>query len=362
MVYFKVKDYDGREYSAFSIKKLYELCNIISNYDGIKEMNVWGYENDDYALDNNFKLPSKLKVLRCYCGLNDVPELPDTLEELVLQSNGLDWSHGPGNFPKLPEGLKIFKMNYNRNFHPPPLPNSLVKLDLSYNTLITLIHNEDGYNRRMPDDLEELIIDGANCTVFCHNLVLPPKLKYLSCRFCDNSGMFCVLPDSLLEFDCRNNKFTSLPRLPPNLRVLRCSNNCIKEFPKLPHKLEELDMMDNAISSIVLPNSVELQKKLKRVCLCGNRIEKLPDMILKYAKTYFNYARNPIDISFSKYLKSDSHGCDHRNYIKVINAVRKLENWFLNAKYNPKHGYCKKRLMDDYNDMFDNGNKRLKLG
>jgi len=207
-----------------------------------------------------------------------------------------------------------------------------------------------------------LIVDGCGCATFGYNVILPPKLKYLSCRFSDGALSFVLLPDSLLELDCTCSKMNRLPKLPPNLKKLKCVNNSIKKFPELPSKLEYLDMMDNAISSIELPDSQELRNNLKDVCLCGNRIAKLPDSILRYAKTDFNFARNPIEISFSKQLKSNTRGYDHQNYIRLINAVHKIENWFLNARYNPKHNYCKKRLMREYEDLFEErSNKRLRI-
>lgn len=349
MLCYHVIHYDEREYSAFSLDKLYN----IGDYNNIKSIEVWGNENTEFS--ESFKFPSNLKIFKCYVDINmDIdkfPKLPDTLDELEFKNNGLS------RLPKLPPNLKILISHYNRVWYPPELPNSLVKLDLSYNGLISLFHYEDGYNKRLPDNLEELIVDGSSSNAGYGN-ILPSKLKYMSIVSCDLYVFSYILPDSLLEFDCSNNSMTKLPKLPPNLRVLKCSNNSIKKLPKLPSKLEKIDVCDNALTTIEFPESTELRKNLKEFWLCGNRLIRLPDEILRYSKTYFNYCRNPIDVLFRKHLESNTHGCDHLNYIKVINAVRKIENWFLNARYNPKHNYCKKRLMKEYDDLYDDNKRR----
>ncbi len=354
-MYFKVIDYDGNEYHSYDLNNLRKKCI----YNNIKIMDIWG---DDDIFDGTFILPQRLKVFKCESIINIFPELPDTLEELECINNGINWTDNSLIFPKLPDGLKIFRTIFNRIWFPPELPNSLVELNLSCNGLICLCHDKKGFNKRLPDNLEKLIVDGGGCSIFGVGVILPPKLKYLSCRHSNGSVSFVTLPDSLLEFDCSCSRLTHLPKLPPNLKVFECINNSIKELPTLPLKLERLSMMDNAITSINLPDSVELQKNLKDVCMCGNRVIKLPDNILRYAKTDFNFARNPIEILFSKQLKSDRRGYDHQNYIRVINAVHKIENWYLNARYNPNHNYCKRKLMEDYNELYDErSNKRLKL-
>jgi len=147
MVYFNIIDYDGNKHNFYSIEKLQNRCV----YDNIKIMEIWG---EEIPLPNNFKLPSKLKVLKCRSLINKFPELPDTLEELECINNGLQWRDNPNTFPKLPESLKIFKSEFNQIWFPPELPNGLIKLNLSGNGLISLTHDEKGYNKKLPDNLE----------------------------------------------------------------------------------------------------------------------------------------------------------------------------------------------------------------
>ncbi len=36
-----------------------------------------------------------------------------------------------------------------------------------------------------------------------------------------------------------------------------------------------------------------------------------------------------------------------------INAVKKIELWFLEHKYNPKYKYCRKKVIESYNDLYE---------
>ena len=33
--------------------------------------------------------------------------------------------------------------------------------------------------------------------------------------------------------------------------------------------------------------------------------------------------------------------------------VQKIEEWFLECKYNPKYLYCQKRLKNEYNELYE---------
>ena len=45
----------------------------------------------------------------------------------------------------------------------------------------------------------------------------------------------------------------------------------------------------------------------------------------------------------------------------VKKNVKKIEDWFLECKYNPKYKYCKKRLMNECKELYDDiPNKKLK--
>jgi len=33
--------------------------------------------------------------------------------------------------------------------------------------------------------------------------------------------------------------------------------------------------------------------------------------------------------------------------------TNKIGNWFLDCKYNPKYSYCRKRLMKEYEELYN---------
>ena len=43
------------------------------------------------------------------------------------------------------------------------------------------------------------------------------------------------------------------------------------------------------------------------------------------------------------------------NNYKYIEFVKKIEEWWLECKYNPKYKYCReKTVMKDYNELYNN--------
>ena len=58
------------------------------------------------------------------------------------------------------------------------------------------------------------------------------------------------------------------------------------------------------------------------------------------------------------YMNCISYYQDFKRYINSLPvmrkmAVSKIENWFLECKFNPKYAYCRRRLMREYNEIFD---------
>jgi len=41
-------------------------------------------------------------------------------------------------------------------------------------------------------------------------------------------------------------------------------------------------------------------------------------------------------------------------YLKYIKVVSKIENWFLECKFNPKYKYCQNRLKREYEEIYTN--------
>ena len=39
-------------------------------------------------------------------------------------------------------------------------------------------------------------------------------------------------------------------------------------------------------------------------------------------------------------------------YDEHKNAANKIENWYLDCKYNPKYLYCRERVMKEYDELY----------
>ena len=173
--------------------------------------------------------------------------------------------------------------------------NDIVHINCAYNSLSSL--------PELPNSLQELYCRHNNLS----NLPeLPRLLKYL---YCGNNSLSNLpkLPDSLIRLNCEVNNLSSLPKLPDSLIDLYCNNNNISSFPELPNSLTDLDYKNNPIYS--------------------------------YTHKYF-------DNNVYKYLE----------FNKKMNKIfiNKIENWFLDCKYNPKYLYCRTRLMKEYEDLYAN--------
>ena len=126
--------------------------------------------------------------------------------------------------------------------------------------------------------------------------------------------------------DCAYNKLSNLPELPNSLVELHCNNNKFSILPELPNSLIHLNCEYNNLSSLPeLPNSL----------------------------TEFNYYNNPIFTHIEKYFDGDiMRYNEYHNNIKR-KFVNKIGEWFLDCKYNPKYLYCRKRLMTEYNELYN---------
>ena len=165
-IYIETYLFDGNIYKLTSFNDLVRL----ENYNDIEKLMISG--KGYHRFNGSFVLPDKLKILECYITISELPELPDSLEKLTCLNNGLR------SLPKLPEGLRVLEYCMNYMDIVPKLPESLIKLDIRHNELYFLTFHEDGYNNKMPDNLEELYFD--NNKISCIGCTdLPKKLKYL---------------------------------------------------------------------------------------------------------------------------------------------------------------------------------------
>ena len=179
----------------------------------------------------------------------------------------------------------------------------IVQLD-NYNDIIYIdcIRNSLSSLPELPNSLNIL---------YCYNnnlSSLPQLPNSLTVLFCDNNNLFSLpnLPNTLIGLSCNNNNLSSLPKLPNSLELLRCPNNSLSSLPELPNSLVTLNYNDNPI--------------------------------YEYIKTYFNGETK----TYTEY---------HNNIKRLF--VNKIGNWFLDCKYNPKYLYCRNRLMNEYNELYN---------
>ena len=152
------------------------------------------------------------------------------------------------------------------------------------------------------------------------------------------------LPDSLEILWCYKSKLTELPRLPDSLEELYCFDNQLTELPRLPNSLEILYCSYNQLTKLPrLPDS------LKDIGCFNNQLTELPT--LPDSIEEIQYFENPIwDFIINHFDRNiDSYQEWKQNCQKKF--VRKISNWFLECKYNPKYAYCRRVINQGYDDL-----------
>jgi len=225
-----------------------------------------------------------------------------------------------------------------------------------------------------PSEPDELWISSYNCLNKLSSFNLIAYLNF------DHCGMknITVLPKRLIELHCEGNRFTKLPRLPNRLKILNCSKNNIKELPELPSTLCILNCGNNALLKYI----PKLPKLLKTLNFMFTKVDKFPDNILDLLsdKDFIgcNHYGTPLSRDMEKYNYSSdcAYNCGNhrsergmgclfytnitpckksmiRNYITYNISVKKIENWFLDCKYNPKYKYCRDKLNKEFTELYN---------
>ena len=145
------------------------------------------------------------------------------------------------------------------------------------------------------------------------------------------------LPNSLTELYCQHKKISKLPELP--------------ELPKLPNSLTHLCCDNNNFNKPTpLPELPELPKSLELLDFSNNNIYYLPE--LPNLLTLLYCGDNPK----YEFIKNYFNGNEKKYFEYEMNMnrkfINKIENWFLDCKYNPKYLYCRKRLMKEYDELY----------
>ena len=125
--------------------------------------------------------------------------------------------------------------------------------EFDINTLIDinniLIDNNNILTKYIPNDI---IIGKINnlCIKYKYNQLDLSRLECNILYYYDQEGESIknhILPNSLKELYCFENKLTSLPNLPNSLRILHCHNNKLTSLPNLPNSLQNLLCQNNKL-------------------------------------------------------------------------------------------------------------------
>lgn len=206
------------------------------------------------------ELPINLEWLECSANeLESLPNLP-----LGLQHLDCAWNH-LNSLPVLPEGLIFLNADDNFYLELPELPNNLESLSirgcqiqvapifpssLKYLNVSVIF---TGVQFDLPENLETLYME--DCYYFL--TILPPLPNSLLDLNISNNQITTIssLPPSLERLSCNMNIITSLPSLPSSLTILSCYSNQLSSLPPLPASLTELYCSNNQITAMPpLPN------------------------------------------------------------------------------------------------------------
>jgi hypothetical protein len=186
--------------------------------------------------------------------LNTIAYLPQRVQGIQFVSN-----HSLTTLPPLPASLIYMDVSDNALISLPALPDSLQQLDCHSNQLTSL--------PAINDSLQSL-----NCS-YNQISILPSfgnNLNGVICRYNLLSNL-TGLNDSIRILDCRNNHLSSLPSLPISLEYLGCDTNRLISLPALPDSLSFISCSANQLTALpALPAS------LHHLECSGNNLTALP--------------------------------------------------------------------------------------
>ncbi len=201
-------------------------------------------------------------------------------------------------------------------------------------------------------------IQSINCSLYNNTL---DKYKY--------TKLPGRLPTRLKYLDCSNNLLEELPLLPDGLIVLKCYNNRLKCLPdKLPITIKEINVQNNNIECLPIClldrihisnlsatnntgywsccNEINFNGKTHK-CYNGHGVNLYKRLII---------VGNPVCDKIKKFHGRNTFNQRTLKYLKHIlmykPCVKKIENWFLECKYNPKYKYCRDRLNKEFSELY----------
>jgi uncharacterized repeat protein (TIGR01451 family) len=198
--------------------------------------------------------------------LTYIPPLPESLIDINISVNQLS------TLPSMPESLLYLRVSENHLTTLPSLPQSLIGLVCDDNYISTM--------PALPSGLKFILCGSDSLTSFAS---FSPSLRTLDCKDSPLLTSLPTLPDSLDWLVCKNCALTQLPALPDTLTILECGGNFLSSLPTLPSSLLTLDCSYNQITS--LPS---LPSKLSTLYTEHNQLTSMPNLPTFMTALYVN--------------------------------------------------------------------------
>lgn len=204
------------------------------------------------------------------------------------------------------------KLSLCELFELPKLPNELYELDCNHNNLYTLP-------------------------------TLPYNLRRLLCSYNNLYRLPDHFPPYITYIKCINNNLFQINQFPNKLKFFHASMNNISYLPKIPDTLQVLELIDFNNTNIL---GCPILKKI-------NKIFGYP-YISRYieGQNRYEYDNNYDDDDDMLQYNTCINWCKaYELYLK--RNVKKIENWYMECKYNPIYKKCRDRLESEYDEIFN---------
>lgn len=350
------KDMDDKNYFTCSdIMK-------VDNYDDIQFMRISDCINPHFMCDKKFRYPKNLKQL-VFCPYS-FPD--DHFEDFII----------PFGFPHFPNGLEELIV-YVHHYIITYLPNTLKYFSCEGSRYIK-------FECELPANLIEFncsdcyiglyVYGGQNPYIYWNmpnKLEVPKNHPYYSNLISIYQEKLPNLPPKLERLDCSNNYLVELPELPPTLKYINLKCNTITDVPPslINCNMSGYDDSDDAFNYYFVENNIFGKNRRMKLKLELGKVLN-PMFNFKYERQQHgcylfripekdNIFNNDAYYTYKKFgsgkpqkVKLNMIGAIMKR-LKLYKAVPIIENWFLECKYNPKYGYCQRRLQSQYDEMFE---------
>lgn len=351
-----------------------QLSALFSSHKNLKQIEIQELRGKNTLVT----LPTNLEYLILYESDIEVSAiLPNSLKKLIYFDCGITYLPMLSNTQ-----LTHIKCTQNKIREIPKLPDTVVEL-LCYINEITKIN-------KLSSSLVNLECDRNKLTSLPD---LPDSLENLKCCY-NEIKILPKLPKNLKRLNAAQNKLIALPNLPENINMVDVYNNQIEKIGYLPAKCK-LNIIDNKLNYFnrnMIDHFINADKEYKINVNMSTILhvyfaeinDKRKICNKKLINLFAIYNNNPIFYRIIKIFipykdvegrvnkemeKNNSYY--HRSvyyrrvnyptiqypefdrFIDVLDAVDKIGNWFLEVKYNPKYGYCQRRLKKECEEMYE---------